>query len=51
VDLFDGSESRARNDGQHHLSLEGYGWRWYRVGGADRTLDRTTITTADHEVV
>jgi maltose alpha-D-glucosyltransferase / alpha-amylase len=51
VDLFDGSESRARNDGQHHLSLDGYGWRWYRVGGADRTLDRTTITTADHEVV
>ena len=43
VDVFDGRHSRAYNDGAHRLDLEGYAWRWYRVGGADTTLDMATL--------
>jgi hypothetical protein len=26
--------------GRHRLVMEGYGYRWYRVGGLDYLLDR-----------
>jgi maltose alpha-D-glucosyltransferase/alpha-amylase len=39
VDLFDGRHSRAHNDGTHRIELNGYEWRWYRVGAADNTLE------------
>jgi maltose alpha-D-glucosyltransferase / alpha-amylase len=51
VNLFDGSQSRPRNDGRHHVSIEGHGWRWFRAGGADLTLERSTLNVADDEVL
>jgi maltose alpha-D-glucosyltransferase/alpha-amylase len=50
VDLFDGRNSRAHNDGAHRIKLEGYGWRWYRVGSSDNTLDRSDLTLAGDQV-
>jgi maltose alpha-D-glucosyltransferase/alpha-amylase len=43
-EVFDGRHSRARNDGAHHVTLDGYGWRWFRVGSADTTLDRSALS-------
>jgi maltose alpha-D-glucosyltransferase / alpha-amylase len=31
--------------GRHKLVIEGYGYRWYRVGGLDYLLKRTDIDT------
>ena len=43
VDVFNGRESRAQNDGAHRLDLGPHGWRWLRVGGADNALDRSDL--------
>jgi maltose alpha-D-glucosyltransferase / alpha-amylase len=43
VEVFDGHHSRAHNDGSHRIELDGYAWRWYRVGSADNTLDRSDL--------
>ena len=32
VDVSD-RHSRRHADGLHHITLEEYAWRWYRVGG------------------
>jgi hypothetical protein len=32
-------------DDKHHLFLEAYGYRWYRVGGLDYLLKRSEIET------
>jgi maltose alpha-D-glucosyltransferase / alpha-amylase len=40
VDVFSNLHSRVRNDGMHLIPLDGYAWRWYRVGSTDTTLDR-----------
>jgi maltose alpha-D-glucosyltransferase/alpha-amylase len=50
VSLFDGSETRAANDGQHHVTLKPYGWRWLRVGALDTTLKRSTLAIVADEV-
>jgi maltose alpha-D-glucosyltransferase/alpha-amylase len=50
VDVFNGRHSRRQPDGMHRLSLDGYGWRWYRVGSADNTLDRSDLTVAGDRV-
>jgi maltose alpha-D-glucosyltransferase/alpha-amylase len=50
VDIFDGRHSRVANDGTHHINLGGYGWRWFRVGGADNTLDRSDLNLAGRDV-
>lgn len=39
--LLSGEHSRANGRGQHQLELEGYGYRWYRVGGLDYILKRS----------
>jgi maltose alpha-D-glucosyltransferase/alpha-amylase len=39
-EIFDGRHSRAQADGKHHIELDGYAWRWYRVGGPDNSLLR-----------
>jgi maltose alpha-D-glucosyltransferase/alpha-amylase len=44
AEVFDNRHSRARADGAHHLELDEYGWRWYRVGAADTTLDRSELS-------
>jgi maltose alpha-D-glucosyltransferase/alpha-amylase len=35
------SHSDADGHGRHHITLEPYGYRWYRVGGLGYLLDRT----------
>ena len=44
LEVFDGRHSRKHNDGIHHIRMEGYAWRWFRVGAADNTLDRSDLT-------
>ncbi|MBV8753734.1 MAG: trehalose synthase [Hyphomicrobiales bacterium] len=43
VNLLTEEHSRAREDGKHHLVLEPYAYRWYRVGGLDYLLKRSEI--------
>lgn len=43
VNLLTDEHSRSRDDGRHHLLLEAYGYRWYRVGGLDYLLKRSEI--------
>jgi maltose alpha-D-glucosyltransferase/alpha-amylase len=42
VNLLSEDHSRAR-DGRHHMLLEAYGYRWFRVGGLDYLLKRSEI--------
>jgi maltose alpha-D-glucosyltransferase / alpha-amylase len=46
VDLLSENHSKAGSSGTHHLILEAYGYRWYRVGGLDYLLKRSDIETA-----
>jgi maltose alpha-D-glucosyltransferase/alpha-amylase len=43
VNLLSEDHSQADADGRHRLMLEGYGYRWYRVGGLDYLLKRSDI--------
>jgi maltose alpha-D-glucosyltransferase/alpha-amylase len=43
VNLLSEDHSSAGKDGKHHLVIEGYGYRWYRVGGLDYLLRRSDI--------
>jgi maltose alpha-D-glucosyltransferase/alpha-amylase len=43
VEVFDGHRSQAHNDGVHRIRMDEYAWRWYRVGGADTTLDLSDL--------
>jgi maltose alpha-D-glucosyltransferase / alpha-amylase len=43
VNLLSEDHSQADAGGRHHLMLEGYGYRWYRVGGLDYLLKRSEI--------
>jgi maltose alpha-D-glucosyltransferase/alpha-amylase len=43
VNLLTEDHSRAGDDGRHHLLLDAYGYRWYRVGGLDYLLKRSEI--------
>ncbi|MBB3594800.1 maltose alpha-D-glucosyltransferase/alpha-amylase [Rhizobium sp. BK529] len=43
VDIAGGSDSRADEAGLHRLYLEGYAYKWFRVGGLDYLLRRTEI--------
>src|SRR5690606_28410007 len=38
VDLRIEEESRARASGNHHIVLDPYGYRWFRVGGLNYAL-------------
>ncbi len=40
VNLFTTEHSRARSDEKHKIILEGFGYRWYRVGGLAHILKR-----------
>jgi len=46
VNLLSEDHSRAADNGKHHLLLEEYGYRWYRVGGLDYLLKRSEIETS-----
>jgi maltose alpha-D-glucosyltransferase/alpha-amylase len=43
INLLSESHSRADDKGKHHLMLEGYGYRWFRIGGLDYLLRRSDI--------
>ncbi len=43
VNLLSDSHSHAGPDGKHHLLMEAFGYRWFRVGGLDYLLKRTNI--------
>jgi maltose alpha-D-glucosyltransferase/alpha-amylase len=43
IDLLSTHHSRADDAGRHRVLLEGYGYRWYRVGGLDYLLKRSEI--------
>jgi maltose alpha-D-glucosyltransferase/alpha-amylase len=45
VNLLSEDHSRSEKDGKHRLVIEGFGYRWYRVGGLDYLLRRTEIDT------
>jgi maltose alpha-D-glucosyltransferase/alpha-amylase len=40
VNVLSDDHSEAERDGRHVVALEGYGYRWYRVGGLDDVLRR-----------
>src|SRR5881409_10137 len=46
VNMLAEDHSRADKSGKHRIMLEGYGYRWYRIGGLDYLLRRTDI---DHK--
>jgi maltose alpha-D-glucosyltransferase / alpha-amylase len=46
VNLLSEDHSRADQGGRHRLLMEGYGYRWYRVGGLDYLLKRSEIDTS-----
>jgi maltose alpha-D-glucosyltransferase / alpha-amylase len=41
VNLLSDDHSRAEEGNKHRVRLEGYGYRWFRVGGLDYLLVRT----------
>ena len=43
INLLSEDHSHADERGRHTLLLEGYGYRWYRVGGLDYLLKRSDI--------
>jgi len=43
VNLLGTEHNKADVDGTYHLVIEGYGYRWYRLGGLDYLLKRTDI--------
>ena len=45
VNLLSDNHSQASEDGKHHLLLEAYGYRWYRVGGLNFLLKRSETET------
>ena len=49
VNLPAENHSRANESGKHCIMLEGYGYRWYRIGGLDYLLRRTDIDQKDND--
>jgi maltose alpha-D-glucosyltransferase / alpha-amylase len=48
TNLLSEDHSHAGNDDKHHLMLEPYGYRWYRVGGLDYLLKRSELDQPVH---
>ena len=46
VNLLSEDHSRSDDGGSHRLLMEGYGYRWYRVGGLDYLLNRGDIDSS-----
>jgi maltose alpha-D-glucosyltransferase/alpha-amylase len=44
-DVLDNDHSRAGSSGRHSITLPAYGYRWYRLGSADNTLERSALGT------
>ncbi|MBS0643867.1 MAG: alpha-amylase family protein [Proteobacteria bacterium] len=43
INLLSEDHSHADDSGQHHIRLEAYGYRWFRVGGLDYLLKRSDV--------
>ena len=43
VNVFAEDHSTADASGLHHIRLEPYGYRWYRVGGSDNAIFRSAL--------
>ena len=43
MNLLGDEHSEAEKSGKHRIVLEGYGYRWYRVGGLDYLLKRSAV--------
>jgi maltose alpha-D-glucosyltransferase / alpha-amylase len=43
INLLSEDHSRADQRGRHKLLMEAYGYRWYRVGGLNYLLKRTSV--------
>jgi len=43
VNVFAEDHSAADASGLHHIRLEPYGYRWYRVGGSDNAIFRSAL--------
>jgi maltose alpha-D-glucosyltransferase/alpha-amylase len=43
VNVLSADHSHVQKNGRHIVSLEGYGYRWYRIGGLDDLLKRTNV--------
>ena len=43
MNLLGDENSEAEESGKHRIVLEGYGYRWYRVGGLDYLLKRSEV--------
>jgi maltose alpha-D-glucosyltransferase/alpha-amylase len=43
INLLGEEHSEADDSGKHRIVLEGYGYRWYRVGGLDYLLKRAAV--------
>jgi maltose alpha-D-glucosyltransferase / alpha-amylase len=43
IDILGEEHSRADGRGVHEITLDGYGYRWYRIGVVDETLTRETF--------
>lgn len=41
VDLLEERENQADSAGLHHIPLDGYGYRWFRVGDLNYAINRT----------
>jgi maltose alpha-D-glucosyltransferase/alpha-amylase len=41
LNLLSEDHSRGDREGRHRLVIEGYGYRWYRIGGLDDLLRRS----------
>jgi maltose alpha-D-glucosyltransferase/alpha-amylase len=51
LEVFNHKHSRAHQDGTHRITMNPFGWRWFRVGSADNTLNRSDLNlTADQAV-
>jgi maltose alpha-D-glucosyltransferase/alpha-amylase len=43
VNLLVNDESRADGQGNHKIALEAYGYRWFRVGDLNYSLQQTRV--------
>jgi maltose alpha-D-glucosyltransferase/alpha-amylase len=43
MNLLGDEHSEAEENGKHRIVIEGYGYRWYRVGGLDYLLKRSAV--------
>ncbi len=43
INLLVDEQSQSDRDARHHLKIESYGYRWYRVGGLDHVFRREKL--------